>query len=83
MKFDSNHIAIISTCTQQELLYLIEFIEEERIRHAGNIADAMSQALVKPWMASEYYTAVIRHGEDLLGIDAKVLEIRRLLSGEE
>lgn len=76
MQFNDHHIAVLDSFTKQELLYLLEFLKEERKRHAECIEDAISKSIIRPLMAPIYNSAILRHQEDLVSLDAKVEEIK-------
>lgn len=77
MEFNKDHKVKVETLTEEELVFFEAFLIDELIRHSLNVEEARLRKALYPAIASIYDSAIIRHKDDIKGIDATL----RKLSG--
>lgn len=80
MRFDSHHKVILDSLTGLEAEGLLEFLIEERTRHVKCIEEALLGKFNRPLVAPIYESAIVRHQEDMVSINAKILEVKEKIN---
>ena len=78
MDFDGEHKVKIETLSREEARDFIYWLLDETRRHETCVVEAENQRLMSPRIYQILDSAIIRHKEDLVGIDGKIREVKEM-----